>query len=163
MILFVGDHIMCCAKKYVSQKYPFAIFIFYSYLLCYRTEVFDKYYFPAKWEANEMEALINFLKLEDPSSKAKSGGGIRGGSMRQNNDLSNSFTGKSSRGGGGRRGNRRATTATSIGGTSGSWQSGDTNSPGSTGGLGASITSSFKLGLGDSAGKLTKLLVSKFI
>ena len=110
-----------------------------------------------------MEALINFLKLEHPSSKAKSGGGIRGGSMRQNNDLSNSFTGKSSRGGGGRRGNRRATTATSIGGTSGSWQSGEANSPGSTGGLGASITSSFKLGLGDSAGKLTKLLVSKFI
>ena len=162
-----------CAKKlcvYLKNLYcnHLSIYILHAFMchthIYYRTEVFDKYYFPAKWEANEMEALINFLKLEDPSSKAKSGGGIRGGSMRQNNDLSNSFTGKSSRGGGGRRGSRRATTATSIvGGTSGSWQSGDTNSPGSTGGLGASITSSFKLGLGDSAGKLTKLLVSKFI
>ena len=155
---------VCISKISIAIIYLYILHAFMCHThIYYRTEVFDKYYFPAKWEANEMEALINFLKLEDPFSKAKSGGGIRGGSMRQNNDLSNSFTGKSSRGGGGRRGNRRATTATSIGGTSGSWQSGEANSPGSTGGLGASITSSFKLGLGDSAGKLTKLLVSKFI
>mmetsp|Transcript_37338 Transcript_37338/g.78759 ORF Transcript_37338/g.78759 Transcript_37338/m.78759 type:complete len:757 (-) Transcript_37338:187-2457(-) len=104
-----------------------------------RTEVFDKYYFPAKWEANEMEALVGFLKLEDPASKV-GGGGMRGGSLRgsgkkgqKGSALSESSV---------RRRNRAA---------SGSWQSGDSGP-----GLSSSLTSS----LTNSAGKLSKLLLN---
>ncbi|KAL7536227.1 hypothetical protein ACHAXR_007003 [Thalassiosira sp. AJA248-18] len=106
-----------------------------------RTEVFDKYYFPAQWEANEMEALVGFLKLEDPSMKI--GVGIRGGSMRG--------SGKAKENGTGRRvGSRQSRQM------SGSWQGPDTASPSTNGGLSSSFTS-----LKDSAGKLSKLLVSR--
>ncbi len=113
-----------------------------------RTEVFDKYYFPAKWEQNEMEALIGFLKLQDPASK--SGGGMRGGSLRGSGNSEKSKFGGSGRGGGklGGRGRRRSTTASS-------WQAGEAALSGSGTSLSSSITSSFK----DSAGKLSKLLV----
>jgi len=110
-----------------------------------RTEVFDKYYFPAKWEANEMEALVGFLKLEDPSSKV--GGGMRGGSRRRsgNKKGKRSTLGDSSV----LRGGRKA------GNMSCSWQSGDPNASFDGGGLSSSLTLTLK-----SAGKLSKLLVS---
>mmetsp|Transcript_5429 Transcript_5429/g.13589 ORF Transcript_5429/g.13589 Transcript_5429/m.13589 type:complete len:737 (-) Transcript_5429:63-2273(-) len=99
----------------------------------HRTEVFDKYYFPAKWEASEMEALARFLKLEDPT--AKMGVGLRGGSLRGSGKKPSTNE----------NGNRKARQ------TSMSWQSGERGD----GGLSSSITSSFK----DSAEKLSKLLV----
>mmetsp|Transcript_56541 Transcript_56541/g.120084 ORF Transcript_56541/g.120084 Transcript_56541/m.120084 type:complete len:732 (+) Transcript_56541:26-2221(+) len=103
-----------------------------------RTEVFDKYYFPAKWEANEMESLVGFLKLEDPSSKI--GGGMRGGSLRAS----------------GKKGRKSALSESGVrrgrSGTSSSWQSGESNAT-DDGGLSSSFSSTFK-----SAGKLSKLL-----
>ena len=90
-----------------------------------------------------MEALIGFLKLEDPSSKM--GGGIRGGSLRGSGKkgriASISETGV--------RRNRKIGSREKTA----SWQSGDTNADGD-GGLSSSFTS-FK----DSAGMLSKLLV----
>jgi len=35
-----------------------------------KTEVFDTYYFPQKWEISEMEALIKYFGLEDPTFKS---------------------------------------------------------------------------------------------
>eukprot|EP00984_Skeletonema_dohrnii_P020980 scaffold10365_cov102-Skeletonema_dohrnii-CCMP3373.AAC.3 len=40
-----------------------------------RTEVFDRYYFPEKWEQMEMNDLIDFLNVEDPLAKGKAGAG----------------------------------------------------------------------------------------
>ena len=130
-----------------------------------RTEVFDKYYFPAQWETTEMESIINFLKLEDPFSGSMTGGGGHRSSCTSNNNSGkgggndkkkSSGANRSSR----RRGSaniRRATTS----GTTGSTSICDSNTSGSSS-LAASITSSFKLGLGDSADKLSKLLVSVY-
>eukprot|EP00571_Detonula_confervacea_P009854 CAMPEP_0172301438 /NCGR_PEP_ID=MMETSP1058-20130122/3326_1 /TAXON_ID=83371 /ORGANISM="Detonula confervacea, Strain CCMP 353" /LENGTH=716 /DNA_ID=CAMNT_0013011551 /DNA_START=78 /DNA_END=2228 /DNA_ORIENTATION=+ len=94
-----------------------------------RTEVFNMYYFPAKWEANEMEALIGFLKLEDPS--LKTGGSIRGGSLRGSGKKRQSPNESGLR----RSRQNRASNASSGG-----------------------LSSSFTLSLKDSAGKLSKLL-----
>jgi len=113
-----------------------------------------------------MESIINFLKLEDPFSGSMTGGGGHRSSCTSNNNSgkgggndkkkSSSGANRSSR----RRGSaniRRATTS----GTTGSTSICDSNTSGSSS-LAASITSSFKLGLGDSADKLSKLLVSVY-
>ncbi|KAL7554417.1 hypothetical protein ACHAWF_017854 [Thalassiosira exigua] len=93
-----------------------------------RTEVFDKYYFPAKWEANEMEALVRFLKLEDPMSKASKGGaGVPRGNLRSSVRSRKTFQ---------------------------SWNQGTSSDTSVSSGLSSSLTSSIK----GSAGMLTKLL-----
>jgi len=132
-----------------------------------RTEVFDKYYFPAQWETTEMESIINFFKLEDPFSGSITGGGGHRSSCTSNNSgkgggndkkKSSSGANRSSR----RRGSANIRRATTSGTTGGSMASiCDSNTSGSSS-LAASITSSFKLGLGDSADKLSKLLVSVY-
>ena len=127
----------------------------------YRTEVFDKYYFPAQWESAEMEAITNFLKLEDPSSSSKASGSRPGkeltgsgrGVGRRSRDSSIRSSGVAKGGGGRLKVSRRATTA-----GVGNWS---VSSGSSEYSARSSITSSFTLGLGDSAGKLTKLLVSR--
>lgn len=50
-----------------------------------RTEVFDKYYFPEKWEQMEMNDLIDFLNIEDPIAKARASrdGGLSNSGGRQ--------------------------------------------------------------------------------
>lgn len=50
-----------------------------------RTEVFDKYYFPEKWEQMEMNDLIDFLNIEDPLAKARASrdGGLTNSGGRQ--------------------------------------------------------------------------------
>ena len=116
-----------------------------------------------------MESIINFLKIEDPFGGGHGGGGHRssctsnnnsgkgGGNDKKKSSMRNgSGTNRSSR----RRGSaniRRSTTS----GTTGSTSICDSNTSGSSS-LAASITSSFKLGLGDSADKLSKLLVSVY-
>lgn len=111
-----------------------------------------------------MESIINFLKIEDPFSGHGGGGGHRSSCTSNNNSgkgggndkKKSSGANRSSR----RRGSaniRRATTS----GTTGSTSICDSNTSGSSS-LAASITSSFKLGLGDSADKLSKLLVSVY-
>jgi len=102
-----------------------------------RTEVFDKYYFPEKWEQMEMNDLIDFLNIEDPLAKGRAGAGNREGG------LSNSFNG------GRRRGKRRS----SIGG---SFQ----DPPAEKGGL-VRIASSLTLSFNSSSEKLTKLVNPK--
>ena len=78
-------------STYYDMPHIFSHSIYF--IIFYRTEVFDKYYFPAKWEANEMEALIGFLKLEDPYlKKASVVGGIRGGSLRGSGNRRGSIT-----------------------------------------------------------------------
>ena len=127
--------------------------------ILYRTEVFDKYYFPAQWESAEMEAITKILKLEDPSStgsrpgKELAGSGRGVGRRGRDNSMRSSGVAK---GGSRLKGSRRATTA-----GVGSWSNQSSgNSFSSDFSARSSITSSFSLGLGDSAGKLTKLLVS---
>lgn len=90
-----------------------------------------------------MEALIGFLKLEDPTSKL--GGGLRGGSLRGSGNKSknkNPLSDSGSR----RKKSERSRQASS------SWHSGGSDA---SAGLSNSFTS-----LKDSAGKLSKLLVS---
>ena len=115
-----------------------------------------------------MESIINFLKLEDPFSGSMTGGGGHRSSCTSNNNSgkgggndkkkSSSGANRSSR----RRGSANIRRATTSGTTGGSMASiCDSNTSGSSS-LAASITSSFKLGLGDSADKLSKLLVSVY-
>lgn len=137
-----------------------------------RTEVFDKYYFPAKWEANEMEALVGFLGLEDPSLSSTKLGGIRGGSLRGSSGGKKGGSGNGSGSGSGnagggrrgagenggrRRGGRLTASWNSLQGSPSSGEGGAAPAvSGAVGGLSSSFTSLFK----DSAGKLTKPLVS---
>ena len=108
-----------------------------------------------------MEAITNILKLEDPSSKASgsrpgkelAGSGRGVGRRGRDNSMRSSGVAK---GGSRLKGSRRATTA-----GVGNWSNQSSgNSFSSDFSARSSITSSFSLGLGDSAGKLTKLLVS---
>ena len=96
-----------------------------------RTEVFDKYYFPEKWEQMEMNEIIDFLNIEDPFAKARAGAGSRDAG------LSNS-------------GNRRSSRVGS------SFQ----DPPPEKGGLGR-IASSLTSSLNASSDKLTKLVLPK--
>lgn len=111
-----------------------------------RTEVFDKYYFPHKWETKELESLTSFLGLEDPTLRCGGGSGSRRrGSFTQ----SGSGTSKHRSSSTDRRSRRRGSKGSSGGDGNGSSNSLDM--------LTSSLTSSFK----DSAGKLTKLIVSR--
>ena len=101
----------------------------------HRTEVFDKYYFPEKWEQKEMNDLIDFLNLEDPLAKGRVGAGKR------EVGLSNS--------GGNRSGKRRSSMV-------GSFQ----DPPAEKGGLGR-IASSFTSSFNVSSDKITKLVNPK--
>lgn len=106
-----------------------------------RTEVFDKYYFPEKWEQMEMNALIDFLNLDDPTiNNGRSGVGNH--HHREGGVLHNS---------GGRRqsGKRRGSMVGSF-----------KDPPPEKGGLGrlaSSLTSSFN----SSSEKITKLVNPK--
>ena len=109
-----------------------------------------------------MEAITNILKLEDPSSASRPGKELAGsgrGVGRRGRDNSMRSSGIA-KGGSRLKGSRRATTA-GVGNWSGNWSNHSSgNSFSSDFSARSSITSSFSLGLGDSAGKLTKLLVS---
>ena len=74
VILYLFIHFMC--NWYLNNPLKLQQYC--------RTEVFDKYYFPANWETCEMEALIGYLKLEDPSARKRNstGGDSRHGSLR---------------------------------------------------------------------------------
>ena len=109
-----------------------------------RTEVFDKYYFPEKWEQMEMNALIDFLNLDDPTiNNGRSGVGNHHHHHREGSGgLRNS---------GGRRqsGKRRGSMVGSF-----------KDPPPEKGGLGrlaSSLTSSFN----SSSEKITKLVNPK--
>ena len=104
-----------------------------------RTEVFDKYYFPQKWETKEMESLISFFGLEDPALRCGGSSGRRRGSGNSKNRSSSTD----------RRSRLRGSKGSSGGEGKGSSSSLDV--------LSSSLTSSLK----DSAGKLTKLIVSR--
>ncbi len=102
-----------------------------------RTEVFDKYYFPEKWEQMEMNDLIDFLNIEDPLAKARASrdGGLSNSGGRQ--------SGKS----------RRLSRV-----------SGFQDPPAEKGGLGrlaTSLTSSLNASLNASSEKITKLVNPK--
>ncbi|KAL7491317.1 hypothetical protein ACHAWT_001365 [Skeletonema menzelii] len=102
-----------------------------------RTEVYDKYYFPEKWEQKEMNDLIGFLNIEDPMNKGRAGAGSR------DTGLSNS-------------GNRRSGKGNKRRSTVGNFQ----DHPAEKGGLGriaSSLTSSFNA----SSEKITKLVNPK--
>jgi len=60
-----------------------------------RTEVFDKYYFPHKWETKEMDSLILCFGLEDPALRCGGSSGRRRGSGNSKNG--SSFTDQRSR------------------------------------------------------------------
>ncbi len=98
-----------------------------------RTEVFDKYYFPEKWEQMEMNDLIDFLNIEDPLAKARAS---------RDGGLSNS--------GGRRTGNNRRSSRV------GSFQ----DPPAEKGGLGR-LASSLTSSLNASSDKITKLVKPK--
>lgn len=103
-----------------------------------RTEVFDKYYFPEKWEQMEMNDLIDFLNLDDPlANKGRAGAGNREGGFN------NSFNG------GRKAGQRRS----SMGG---SFQD-PSAEKGGFGRIASSLTSSFNA----SSEKITKLVNPK--
>lgn len=108
-----------------------------------RTEVFDKYYFPEKWEQMEMNALIDFLNLDDPTvNNGRSGVGNHHHHREGGGGLRNS---------GGRRqpGKRRGSMVGSF-----------KDPPPEKGGLGrlaTSVTSSFN----SSSEKITKLVNPK--
>lgn len=102
-----------------------------------RKEVFDKYYFPEKWEQKEMNDLIDFLQIEDPMAKGRAGAG------RRDSGLSNSGHKRSGSG------NKRRSTV-------GNFQ----DHPDEKRGLGriaSSLTSSFNA----SSEKITKLVNPK--
>ena len=98
-----------------------------------RTEVFDRYYFPEKWEQMEMNDLIDFLNVGDPLAKGKAGAG---------DGLRNS--------GHKRSGNKRRSSNV------GSFQ----DPPAESGGLGR-IASSLTSSLNASSDKITKLVNPK--
>ena len=98
-----------------------------------------------------MEALIGFLKLEDPYlKKASVVGGMRGGSLRGSgkNDRKRRGSNASSL--------RGSITTSSKSGTSSNMRASDTTMENS---LRSSLTSSFN----NSAGKISKLLVSYYM
>lgn len=139
------------------------------------------YYFPEKWETNELSSLIKFFDLQDPfentnkkgtlTSSAKANGGK--GNRRMSTSLQVDFNGNVAGDAAGGEGKRRASSANRLsqswGGGNNIGEGGGTIGGGGSrhgsitrssllGGLSSSITSSLK---GGSQANLAKLLVSE--